>query len=122
MTSTTHGPSQASADSLGLPNTWSTAGVRYYSPAHVHNLIPIEHQVTKDLKILLVSEKLKKTSNFTKNWSVKNRNRFCFPSWQQLVPEDSKMTSTAHEPSEVAADGLGLPNTRSADGLPNKDL
>jgi hypothetical protein len=32
------------------------------------------------------------------------------------------MTSTAHGPSEVSADGLGLPNTRSADGLPNKDL
>jgi hypothetical protein len=33
MTSTTHGPFQASADGLGLPNTWASDGVRYSSAA-----------------------------------------------------------------------------------------
>jgi hypothetical protein len=83
MISTTHGPSEASADGVGLPNTWSADGDRYSSAAYVHNLIQGTcTELFSDLKILLASEKLTKTSNFTQKLRMKSRNWFCFPFWQ----------------------------------------
>ncbi len=64
MTSTTHGPFQASADDLGLPNTWSADGVRYSSAGQPDTKYT---ELLLDLKILLASQHLTKTSNFTQN-------------------------------------------------------
>ncbi len=71
MTSTTRGPSEASADGVGLPNTWSRNGDRFSSAAHVHNLIKGTcTEVFSDLKILVASENWRKLqiSQRTQRW------------------------------------------------------
>jgi len=86
MTSTTHGPSEASADGLGLPNTSSADGVRYSSAAHGHNLIQAGTctELFLDLKILLASQTL--DENFKFHTELKDDEQkqilLSFPLWQ----------------------------------------
>jgi len=75
-----------------------------------------------DLKILLASQKLDENFKFHVELKYEEQKRILLSFIAVAGTSRFKMTWTTHWPSEASADGLGLPNTSSADELPNKDL
>jgi len=75
-----------------------------------------------DLKILLATQKLDENFKFHVELKYEEQKRILLSFVAVAGTSRFKMNSTTHWPSEASADGLGLPNTSSADELPNKDL
>jgi hypothetical protein len=92
-------------------------------PQHTYTTwYKVHTELFLDLKILIVSQKLDKNFKFHKELTCEEQKQILLSFTGAAGTWRFKMTSTSHGPSEVSADGLELPNTRSADGLPNKDL
>jgi hypothetical protein len=77
----------------------------------------VHTKLSYDLKILLASQKLDENFKFHTELKYEEQKQILLSFVAVAGTSRLKMTSTTHGPSEASADGLGLPNTSSADGV-----